>query len=86
LKDLPPEQAMPKLVELSQKLQADMLSTAAKLIKSSFPKCGGMVLWMGHDCFPCPSNTSIVDFLGRPKPAFNALAEVWKATPEDLKK
>jgi beta-mannosidase len=85
LKDLPPEQALPKLIELSQKLQADMLSTAAKLIKSSFPKCGGMVLWMGHDCFPCPSNTSIVDFLGRPKPAFHALAEVWKANPEDLK-
>lgn len=84
LKGLPPEQAMPKLVDLSQTLQARMLGTAARLIKSRFPHCGGMLLWMGHDCFPCPSNTSIIDFLGRPKPAFHALAEIWKKNPQDL--
>jgi hypothetical protein len=32
---------------------------------------------MGHDCYPCPANTSIVDFDGQPKPAVAALKAVF---------
>jgi len=34
---------------------------------------------MGHDCFPCPNNTAILDFDGRPKPAALALGEIFRA-------
>jgi beta-mannosidase len=36
-------------------------------------------VWMGHDCFPCPSNTSVIDFAGKPKPAWEALKEVFNS-------
>ncbi|MHB1001132.1 MAG: hypothetical protein ACYC27_17960 [Armatimonadota bacterium] len=42
-----------------------------------FPKCGGVILWMGHDCFPCPANTSVVDFNGDPKPAAIAISKIF---------
>jgi beta-mannosidase len=79
LKGLPPEQAIAKYVELSLALQAEALAIAAEASKSRFPRCGGMLIWMGHDCFPCPANTSIIDFLGRPKPAYKALAKIFQA-------
>jgi hypothetical protein len=37
-----------------------------------------VILWCGHDCFPCAVNTSIVDFEGVPKPAALALSAVYK--------
>ncbi len=42
------------------------------------PQCGGLIIWMGHDCFPCPANTSVIDFDGSLKPAAVALAKVFK--------
>jgi beta-mannosidase len=51
---------------------------AVRAAKARFPRCGGSLLWCGHDCFPCAVNTSIVDFDGQPKPAALALAAVWK--------
>ena len=73
-------QTLEAYVEWSQSRQAQALVIAARACKSRFPRCGGFLLWTGHDCFPCPTNTSIVDFYGDPKPAALALAEVWKAT------
>jgi beta-mannosidase len=64
-------------VEWSQARQARALSHAVRCCKKRFPSCGGIILWMGHDCFPCTANTSIVDFEGRPKPAALAVAEVF---------
>jgi beta-mannosidase len=82
LRDLKPDEAITKLVELSQSLQEELLPIAVKVCKDRFPACGGVLIWMGHDCFPCPSNTSIIDFLARPKPAYGALAKVF-AQPTD---
>ncbi len=65
-------------VAWSQQRQADALAYAAAACKRRFPRCGGFIIWMGHDCYPCPANTSIVDFLGRPKPAALAVAEVFR--------
>lgn len=65
-------------VEWSQARQAKALSIAVKACKDRFPRCGGILLWMGHDCFPCCANTSIVDFEGNPKPAALALREIWR--------
>jgi len=36
------------------------------------------MLWMGHDIYPCSSNTAVVDFDGRPKPAVAALRVVFR--------
>jgi hypothetical protein len=34
---------------------------------------------MGHDAFPCVCNTSIVDFDGKPKKSYHALAEIFRS-------
>ncbi len=64
-------------VQWSQTRQATALAHAANACKSRFPACGGILIWMGHDAFPCPANTSVIDFLGRRKPAADALAIVF---------
>jgi beta-mannosidase len=66
-------------VEWSQARQAKALAYAARACKNRFPRCGGFIIWMGHDCYPCPVNTAVVDFLGRPKPAAIALGEVFRS-------
>jgi hypothetical protein len=66
-------------VAWGQERQAEALRIAASACKRRFPRCGGFIVWMGHDCFPCCANTSILDFDGRPKPAALALGDVWKA-------
>ncbi len=65
-------------VSWSQARQAEALAVAVRSCKARFPRCGGVILWCGHDCFPCAVNTSIVDFEGAPKPAAFALAPVYK--------
>jgi len=67
-----------ELVAWSQALQAEALAIAARSSKERFPGCGGIIIWMGHDSYPCPSNTSILDFNGDPKPATLALREVFR--------
>jgi beta-mannosidase len=67
-----------RYVAWSQARQAEALSYAARACKKRFPRCGGFIMWMGHDCYPCPVNTAIVDFLGRPKPAAKAIGEVFR--------
>ncbi|MGC9349972.1 MAG: glycoside hydrolase family 2 protein [Anaerolineae bacterium] len=64
-------------VAWGQQRQARALRIAAEACKSRFPRCGGFIVWMGHDSFPCTANTSIIDFEGHPKPAAFALAEVF---------
>jgi beta-mannosidase len=56
-------------VAWSQKHQAKALSLALTACLKRFPAVGGMIIWMGHDSFPCLANTSILDFYGRMKPA-----------------
>lgn len=68
-------------VAWSQARQALFLARAARACKGRFPRCGGFIVWMGHDCFPCTANTAILDYHGRPKPAALALAEVFRARP-----
>ncbi len=65
-------------VEWSQERQRKALSIAVGSSKGRFPKCGGSIIWMGHDSFPCAANTAIVDFDGNPKPAALALSEIWR--------
>ncbi len=68
-----------KYVEFSQALQAEALTIAVRACRERFPKCGGVILWMGHDVYPCPINTSIIDFEGTPKPAYYAVRELYRA-------
>jgi beta-mannosidase len=63
-------------VRWSQQRQAEGLAIALGACLARFPRCGGFIVWMGHDCFPCPVNTSVFDFHGRPKPAAIAMREV----------
>jgi beta-mannosidase len=68
--------SLEEFVGWSQQRQTDALVLALSVAKSRFPACGGMILWMGHDCFPCTSNASILDFDGEPKPAALALGKL----------
>ncbi len=67
-------------VEETQARQAEAYAVAAAACKGRFPRCGGFIVWMGHDCFPCPANNAIIDFLGIPKPAYYALQQVFKGS------
>lgn len=69
--------SLEEYVAWSQGRQAEALATAARACRSRFPKCGGFIVWMGHDSFPCTANTAIVDFHGRPKPAALALKKIF---------
>ncbi len=64
-------------VTWSQERQAQALSIVAHELKAKFPRCGGVIFWMGHDSFPCTANTSILDYAGEPKPAALALAKIF---------
>lgn len=66
-------------VQWSQARQVEGLAIALKANKSRFPECGGFIIWMGHDSYPCPVNTSIIDFDGNPKPVALELSKVWKS-------
>jgi len=39
---------------------------------------------MGHDCFPCAANTSVIDVDAVPKPAYYALKEIFTSRGEDI--
>ena len=65
-------------VEWSQKRQTQGLTIALTACKKRFPACGGFIIWMGHDSYPCTVNTSIIDFDGNPKPVALALSKIWK--------
>jgi beta-mannosidase len=71
-------------VAWSQARQAEALRVAALACKARFPRCGGLLIWMGHDSFPCAGNTSIVDFWGRPKPAALALRAIFTTPVAEL--
>lgn len=74
-------ETLEEYVEWSQARQTKALTISVGSCKRRFPKCGGVILWMGHDCFPCAANTSIIDFNGDPKPAALALKDIWRSLP-----
>jgi beta-mannosidase len=74
---------MKKFVQLSQEFQSRILALAAGSCKDRFPRCGGFIIWMGHDCFPCLINTSVIDVEGNPKPAYHAVANVFRRRQRD---
>ena len=76
--------SLEEYVAWSQQRQATGLSIALKANKSRFPQSGGFIIWMGHDSYPCPVNTSIIDFEGNPKPVAIELSRIWKKNPDEL--
>lgn len=71
--------SLQEYVAWSQKRQAEGLAIALQSCKRRFPGCGGFILWMGHDSFPCPVNTSIIDFDGHLKPAARRLKKIFNS-------
>ncbi len=68
-------------VQWGQQRQTEILTFAISSCKKRFPRCGGVIIWMGHDSFPCTANTSIIDFNANLKPAAKALAKIFLASP-----
>ena len=79
LDSLPREEAFLEYIKATRRLQADALECAAHACESRFPRCGGFLIWMGHDCFPCPIGNSVLDFEAKPKLAFHALMRVFRS-------
>ena len=77
LDGLPPEEAPARYVQETQEEQCEALRIAAESCKRRFPRCGGFLIWTGHDCFPCAINNSVIDFEGEAKPGYWALREVF---------
>jgi beta-mannosidase len=67
--------SLEEYVTWSQARQAQTLGLAVSACHKRFPAIGGIILWMGHDSFPCPANTSIIDFYGELKPAAIAVGK-----------
>jgi beta-mannosidase len=78
------EPTLSEFVDWSATRQADALELAARAVKRRFPRAGGFIVWMGHDCFPCTANTAVLDFNGRMKPAAHALARVFHTPSDEL--
>lgn len=77
-----PPTALQEFTDHTRREQAEKLAYAVRAKKAQFPRCGGFLIWMGHDAFPCLANTSIVEFDHALKPAAHAVAAVFKeATP-----
>jgi len=72
-------QDLAEYVAWSQANQALMISREMQACKARFPRCGGVLMWSGHDTFPLTVNSSLIDFDGNLKPAAPAVAEVWRA-------
>jgi beta-mannosidase len=70
--------SLEEYVAWSQERQRKALQIAVEATKQRFPRCGGILVWMGHDSFPCTANLSIIDFWGRPKPAAESVGEVFR--------
>lgn len=68
-------------VAWSQARQAEALETAARSCADRFAdgRHGGILVWMGHDAFPCMSNTAIIGFDGVPKPAYHRIKAVFRS-------
>lgn len=78
------EKALAAYVEFTRQEQAEKLAGALRAKKRQFPRCGGFLIWMGHDVFPCLANTSIIEFDHRPKPAAHAVAQIFHLRPENV--
>ena len=65
-------------VNWSQTRQVKYISMALEACKKRFPRCGGFLLWSGHDTFPLTINSSIIDFDGQYKPAAFTVSSIWR--------
>lgn len=71
--------SLDEYVSWSQERQTTGLAIALKANKLRFPACAGFIIWMGHDSYPCPVNTSIIDFAGNLKPVAIEVSKIWKS-------
>lgn len=85
LGELSAEEGLRRYVERTQAVQAEAYGIAARACKARFPRCGGFIIWMGHDCYPCPANNAVIDVDRGVKPAYYALKDVFTAPPEKLR-
>ncbi len=76
--DMDEAEGLPAYIAHTQAVQADAYATAAAACKARFPRCGGFIIWEGHDCFPCPANNSVIEFPATPKPAYHLLRRIFR--------
>ncbi|MBA3685646.1 MAG: hypothetical protein H0W72_10475 [Planctomycetes bacterium] len=77
--------SLEEYVQWSQARQAEAIAMAIRASKARFPGIGGIILWMGHDAWPCAANTAIIDVDGAPKPAALAAAKEWKTPASQVR-
>jgi beta-mannosidase len=75
------EAELGKFIDMTRQMQAEALEASTGICKSRFPRSSGILLWVGHDCGPCPANASVVEFEQRPKPCVEAIKRVFRARP-----
>jgi beta-mannosidase len=62
----------------SRYLQADGLATAVEAIRRGWPRTSGSIPWQLNETYPNAWSTAAVDWSGRPKPAYHAVAAAYR--------
>ena len=72
-----PDLSLEELARASQHLQADGLRTLIEGDRRRWPRAAGMLPWVFNEPFPNAWSNAAVDYFGRPKAAYHAVAEAY---------
>ncbi|MFM9061257.1 MAG: glycosyl hydrolase 2 galactose-binding domain-containing protein [Bacteroidota bacterium] len=70
-------------IYFSGMLQSDAMEIALRAQRNASPSCGGSLVWQWNDAWPVVS-WSLLDYTGRPKPAWYAVRRVFGSSEPQL--
>ena len=68
-----------KFLQASRYLQMESLRYAVEATRRREPEASGIIIWMGNEPFPNAINTSLLEYDGTPKPAYETVKRAFSA-------